>query len=70
VKISANVDTCARLPEQIDFDATGILLGSQSLAEATAALTAHILQTASGALTFGEILSEGEEVISRVGASL
>lgn len=70
VKISANVDTCARLPEQIDFDASGILLGNRSPEQACEDLTTHILQTASGALTFGEILEEGEEVISRMDASL
>lgn len=70
IKISANVDTCARLPEQIDFDASGILLGNRSPEQASEDLTTHILQTASGALTFGEILEEGEEVISRMDASL
>jgi altronate dehydratase large subunit len=70
VKISANIDTCARLPEQIDFDASGILVGNRSTEQASEDLILHILQTASGALTFGEILGEGEEVISRMDASL
>ena len=70
IKISANVDTCMNLPEQIDFDASGLLLGTLSMDEATERLTKHILETASGASTFGEILDEGEEVVTRIGASL
>ncbi|WP_223476612.1 UxaA family hydrolase [Oricola indica] len=70
IKISANVETCANLPEQIDFDASGILLGMVSKEEATDRLITHILETASGASTFGEILLEGEEVVTRIGASL
>ncbi|WP_345900078.1 UxaA family hydrolase [Martelella sp. UBA3392] len=70
IKISANVDTCVNLPEQIDFDASGLLLGTLSMDEATERLTKHILETASGASTFGEILEEGEEVVTRIGASL
>lgn len=70
VKLSANVETCGRLTEQIDFDASAILSGRATLAEMTALLTDCVLRTASGMLTFGEILSEGEEVLSRLGPSL
>lgn len=70
LKLSANAETVRRLPEQIDVDASAVIDGRASLDEAADALMARILATASGALTFGEILGEGEEVLSRSGASL
>ncbi|MGV0817558.1 UxaA family hydrolase [Martelella sp. AMO21009] len=70
VKVSANADTCANLTEQIDFDASPILTGTMGFAEATQLLLARIADVASGTATFGEILSEGSETISRCGESL
>ena len=70
IKLSANARACATLIEQIDFDASGVLTGRTSFAEATAALLAQMRDVASGTLTFGEILGEGDEVVSRLGGSL
>lgn len=70
IKLSANVETCRRLREQIDFDASAILGGRATLSDMATSLTECVLKTASGMLTFGEILSEGEEVLSRLGPSL
>ncbi|GAB5377318.1 MAG: UxaA family hydrolase [Acuticoccus sp.] len=70
IKLSANADTVRRLPQQIDFDASDIIDGCTDLADAADRLMTRVLATASGGLTFGEILGEGEEVLSRAGASL
>lgn len=70
IKISANPETCARLPEQIDFDASAVFVGRTSPEEAAEMLLDLVVEVASGMATFGEILGEGEEVQSRIGASL
>ncbi len=70
IKVSAHPQTPGRLPEQIDFDGSAILSKGED-ADATAArLYAHALAVASGSLTWGEILGEGDEVFYRVGPSL
>lgn len=69
-KMSANTAAAARLTEQIDFAATGVLDGSVSIDAAADAAMRRLLAVASGALTFGEIIGEGAEVVSRVGASI
>jgi len=70
MKISANAETCARLTEQIDFAATGVGLGTHSLDELAMDALGQLLQIASGTLTFGEIVGEGSEVVSRIGPSM
>jgi altronate dehydratase large subunit len=70
LKMSANAQACARLGEQIDFDATGVLDGSRSFDDATQAAIATLLDLASGTLTFGEIVGEGGEVVSRIAPSI
>ena len=69
VKITANRGTAERLPQQIDFDCSGVLVGDDQNAVAQALLR-EILSVASGSRTFGEILGEGGECISRFGESL
>jgi altronate dehydratase large subunit len=70
LKASANADACTRLGEQIDLDATGVLDGSVSFDAATEAALATLLGIASGTLTYGEIVGEGAEVVSRLGPSI
>lgn len=70
LKLSANPDACARLPEQIDFVATDVLGGEVSLDDVTARAMQALLDVASGTLTFGEIVGEGSEVVSRLGPSI
>ena len=70
IKISANPDTVARLDAQIDFDAAAVFEGRRPLADTVADLLDLTLEVASGTRTFGEVLDEGEEVISRMGAAL
>ena len=70
LKISANPETVARLQNQIDFDASAVFRGARTLDDAAAELFALLLEVASGSATWGEILIEGEEVVSRLGPAL
>jgi altronate dehydratase large subunit len=70
IKISGNPVATARLGEQLDFDASAVFERGETLDAATARLTDLVLEVASGTLTWGEILNEGEEVISRLGPAL
>lgn len=69
-KVSANPDACDRLREQIDFAATGVLDGSTSFDDAAARAFDALLGVASGTLTYGEIVGEGAEVVSRLAPSI
>lgn len=70
IKLSANPDTCQRLPEQLDFSCADAFLGHESLDGSAERLLAEVIAVASGKLTWGEILQEGGEAISRFGAAL
>jgi altronate dehydratase large subunit len=70
VKLSANPDACVRLTEQIDIAATDVLRGTVSLDDMAAVALDRLLDVASGTLTFGEIVGEGSEVVSRLGPSV
>lgn len=70
IKISANPVACATLAEQLDFDASAVFTGRQTLAQASAALLDVVVEIASGTLTWGEVLDEGDEVVSRLGEAL
>lgn len=70
IKISANPQTCERLTEQIDIAAAGVVLGTTSLEALADEALQQLLGVASGALTFGEIIGEGSEVVSRIGPSM
>ena len=70
VKVSANRSTFERLPEQIDIDASAILRGESTLDDMADEVLTSLVGIASGTLTFGEILGEGNEVVSRLGPSI
>lgn len=70
VKITARRETARRLPEQIDFDASPVSDGTETVQGAARRLLATILGVAGGTLTFGEILGEGLEVPTRARGSL
>ena len=70
IKLSANPETCAALGDQLDYAATGPFTGRESLDAAADALRARILAIASGEATWGEILKEGDEVLSRFAPAL
>jgi altronate dehydratase large subunit len=70
IKMSANPAATARLAEQIDFVATAALDDGTPLETLASEGLAHLLDVASGTLTFGEIVGEGSEVVSRLGPSM
>lgn len=70
VKISANPSSVAQLGEQLDFDAGAAFRGRQELSTAADALYATLLDIVSGQATWGEILHEGDEVLSRYAPAL
>ena len=70
LKVTGNPATAARVRQQIDFDASPVFIGEESLEAAADRLQARLLETASGALTWGEVLGESDEVISRFGSVL
>lgn len=70
VKLTGNPVTAARVTEQLEFEASAVFKGEESLDGAADRLADRLIEIASGALTWGEILGEGDEVISRFGAVL
>jgi altronate dehydratase large subunit len=70
IKISANPRATADLKEQIDFDASPAFRGEASLSDCANELLKLIVDVASGTRTYGEILDEGDEVVSRIGEAL
>lgn len=70
LKLSANPATCEAFRGQLDFDASRAFLGDESLEAAGAALQRCVLSVASGEATWGEIMKEGDEVLSRFGPAL
>lgn len=70
LKVTANPETAARLDSQIDFDASAVFRGEESLDDAQRRLEALVGETAGGMLTWSETLSETDEVISRFGPAL
>lgn len=70
IKVSANPTATTTLAEQLDFDASAVFMGGQSIDQASAALLDVVVDIASGTLTWGEILDEGDEVVSRMGEAL
>jgi altronate dehydratase large subunit len=70
IKLSANPQACRSLGQQLDFDASAVTLGRQSADEAATELLRLCLEIASGTLTWGEVLDEGDEVVSRLGEAL
>jgi len=69
-KMSANRATAQRLHAQIDFAAPGVMDRSVTLDVSAEEAMGRLLAVASGALTFGEIVGEGMEVVSRLGPSV
>jgi altronate dehydratase large subunit len=70
LKLSANPVACASLDTQLDYDASAVFLGRATMDEAADGLQRAMLAIASGRATWGEILKEGGEVVSRFGAAL
>jgi altronate dehydratase large subunit len=70
IKLSANPVATATLREQLDFDASDVFESRATIEEAAARLASLVVEVASGTLTWGEVLDEGEDVISRLGPAL
>jgi altronate dehydratase large subunit len=70
IKITGRSDTATRLDDQIDFDAGPVLAGTETVEAAGERLFRHVLATASGLLTFGEVHGEGAEAFNRTGPSM
>ena len=70
IKLSANPVTCAALGQQLDFNASAAFQGREGLEASADRLLARMLDIASGQATWGEILKEGDEVVSRFGPAL
>ena len=70
VKLTANPETAARLPRQIDFDASPAFLGKTARAALVAPLLALTMAVAGGQPVCAERLDECDEVISRLGPSI
>ena len=70
IKITANPDAVARLPNQIDFDGSGVFTGAVARADRAADLVSLLQAVCDGARTASERNGEGDEVISRLGPSV
>jgi altronate dehydratase large subunit len=70
VKVSGNPASAGRLAEQIDFDASPLAGGTADVKDHLRQFIHAIVDHASGTLTWGEILGEGEEAFARIRASL
>jgi altronate dehydratase large subunit len=70
LKVSANPQAATTLREQLDFEASAVFRGEQALEDAAHALCHILVDVASGTRTWGEVLDEGDEVVSRIGEAL
>jgi altronate dehydratase large subunit len=70
LKVCANPSACDRLTEQVDVALDSVIREETDPARSGRHLFERVLSTASGTLTYGEIVGEGAEVVSRLGPSL
>lgn len=70
LKLSANPVTCAALGQQLDFDAGDAFRGRVTIDHAADLLESRMVEIASGRATWGEVLKEGDEVLSRFAPAL
>lgn len=65
VKVSGNVNTLRTMPENVDFDASGILESGARVADIGDLLFGYAVEVASGTRTSSELLDVRETAISR-----
>ena len=70
LKVTANPQTAARLPRQIDFDASSVFLGERSRDDILPDLAQLLATICDGLETAAERLDECGEAISRLGPSV
>ena len=64
------IETVGKAWENIDFDASAVTLGEESVVEVGERLFHHLLRVLSGELTKCEVFADEEFAISRLGESL
>lgn len=70
IKLTGNPETAARLPDQIDFDASDVFRGRRERLAALPDLVTLVGNICGGVQTAVERNREGDEVISRLGPSV
>lgn len=70
IKLSANPMAHERVEGQLDFDASAVFQARETLDAAADRLFDALIDFASGTLTWGEVVGEGAECFTRIGASL
>ncbi|MGN6470526.1 MAG: UxaA family hydrolase [Rhizobiaceae bacterium] len=70
IKVSANPTAHHRVQGQLDFDASDVFKGIETIDAAADRMFAEMIGFASGTLTWGEAVGEGSECFTRIGASL
>ncbi|NLX84344.1 MAG: UxaA family hydrolase [Synergistaceae bacterium] len=70
IKITGNPDVASWMRENIDFDASTVTTGEESLERAGEKLFQKLISVISGNLTSSEILGHSETGITRIGPSL
>jgi altronate dehydratase large subunit len=70
VKVSGNRNTLSSMPENIDFDVSGILEKDESIEAVGERLLDYVLAVCSGEQTTSELLDTRESAISRFGISM
>lgn len=70
VKVSGNRNTLTTMPDNVDFDATGVLEQGRTVKALGDELLAYVLSVASGERTTSELLDTRESAISRFGISM
>jgi hypothetical protein len=70
VKVSGNRNTLTTMPDNVDFDATGVLEQGRTVKALGGELLAYVLSVASGEHTTSELLDTRESAISRFGISM
>jgi len=70
LKVCANRSSCDKLKEQFDVTLDDLLDQNRPATEGGTRIAKAVLDTAAGRLTWGEILGEGDDIVSRFGAAL
>ena len=70
IKISGNRNTLTQMPDNVDFDVSGILEKNESIKVVGARLLDYAISVANGEMTTSELLGTRESAISRFGFSM
>lgn len=70
IKISGNRNTLTMMPDNIDFDVSGIIEKDETIKDVGERLVQYVLSVANGELTTSELLDTCDSAISRFGFSM